>query len=131
MKIHLEIVIDAIEMADDVYIYFLDKETEDLIFLADSMITGIDDESADEIDENPERYFRLPTKFEINEYSIMEEFIWSLPEGRQQDMLERAIRGKGAFRRFKDTVYDLGVRGQAICNFIASNMLFYMNIYNI
>lgn len=113
MKINLEIVIDAIEMADDAYIYFLDKETEELVFLPDSMITGIDDdELADEIDENPERYFRLPTNFEINEYSIMKEFIWSLPEGRQQDMLERAIRGKAAFRRFKDTVYDLGIENK-------------------
>lgn len=39
----------------------------------------------------------------------MEEFIWSLPEGSIQNTLERAIQGRGAFRRFKDLVDDLGV----------------------
>lgn len=39
----------------------------------------------------------------------MEEFIWDLPEGEVQDKLERAIQGRGAFRRFKDMVYDLDI----------------------
>ena len=32
--------------------------------------------------------------------------------GSAHDKLARAIRGKGAFRRFKDTVYDLGIDQQ-------------------
>ncbi len=49
------------------------------VFLADELITGLDNEGLeDDIDENTGRYLRLPTKFEINEYHIMEEFIWSL-----------------------------------------------------
>jgi len=38
---------------------------------------------------------------------MMEEFIESLPEGRKQNILIDAIRGRGAFRRFKDVVYEL------------------------
>jgi len=38
----------------------------------------------------------------------MERFIYDLPI-RYQDELERAIRGGGAFRRFKDTAARLGV----------------------
>lgn len=110
MKIDLSVVVDAIEMADDNYTYFLDIETGKSVFLAEELTTGLDNEGLeDEIDENPDRYLRLPTKFEIHEYRIMEEFVWSLSEGRQQDLLERAIRGRGAFRKFKDTVYDLGL----------------------
>ena len=110
MKVNLSVVLDAIEMADDNYTYFLDLETGESVFLVDELITGLDNEGLeDEIEENFERYLRLPTKFEIHEYHIMEEFVWSLPEGRQQDMLERAIQGRGAFRRFKDKVYDLGL----------------------
>lgn len=30
-------------------------------------------------------------------------------EGRNQEILDRAIRGRGAFRRFEDKVYDLGL----------------------
>lgn len=40
---------------------------------------------------------------------LQEEFIYELLVGKKQDVLERAIRGKGAFRRFKDRLYDLGL----------------------
>ena len=43
-----------------------------------------------------EEYIPLPGQYEINEYRIMEEFIYDLPEGRNQDTLERTIQGKGA-----------------------------------
>ena len=54
-------------------------------------------------------YIPLPGQYEINEYRIMEEFIYDLPEGRNQDTLERAIQGRGAFRRFKDRLFDLNL----------------------
>jgi len=74
MKVKLGVILDAIEMADDNYTYFLDLETGKSVFLADELITGLDNEGLeDEIEENPERYLRLPTKFEIHEYHIMEE----------------------------------------------------------
>ena len=105
-------VVDAIEMADDNYTYFLDLETGDSVFLADELITGLDNEGLeDEIEENPERYLRLPTKFEIHEYHIMEEFIWTL-KGERADKLDCAIRGRGAFRRFKDLVDRMGISQQ-------------------
>ena len=64
MKVKLGVILDAIEMADDNYTYFLDLETGESVFLADELITGMDNEGlADEIEENPERYLRLPTKF--------------------------------------------------------------------
>lgn len=110
MKINLNVVLDAIEAADDNYTYFLDMETGESVFLVDELVTGLDNEGLDdEIQENFGRYLRLPTRFEIHEYNIMEQFIWSLPEGRQQNMLERAIQGRGAFRRFKDMVCNLGL----------------------
>ena len=51
----------------------------------------------------------MPEWNEINEYRMMERFIYELPVGRNQDVLEHAIRGKGAFRRFKDRLFDLGM----------------------
>lgn len=39
-----------------------------------------------------------------------EEFIYDLPAGRAQDALDAAIRGKGAFRRFKDRLYDFDLQ---------------------
>jgi len=57
-----------------------------------------------------EDYFiRLPSKFDINEYSMMEEFSLSLTNERMSNKLLDSIRGRGAFRRFKDEVYRLGI----------------------
>lgn len=112
MKVKLGVILDAIEMADDNYTYFLDLETGDSVFLADELITGLDNEELeDEIEENLERYLRLPTKFEIHEYHIMEEFIWTL-KGERADKLDCAIRGRGAFRRFKDLVDRMEISQQ-------------------
>ena len=113
MKVKLEVVIDAIEMADDNYTYFLDLETGESVFLVDELLTGLDNEGLDEeIEENYEtRYLRLPTKYEINEYHIMEEFIWTL-EDEKVNKLEGAIQGRGAFRRFKDMVNRMGISQQ-------------------
>jgi len=47
----------------------------------------------------------LPDKFEIHEYSIMERFCLSLSDEELQDQLLHAIRGSGAFRRFKNAIY--------------------------
>ena len=44
MKIKLDVILDAIEMADDNYTYFLDLETGESVFLADELITGLDND---------------------------------------------------------------------------------------
>lgn len=51
----------------------------------------------------------LPDKFEIDEYRIMESFCESREAEAQRWRLLDNIRGRGAFRRFKDTIYDLGI----------------------
>ena len=54
-------------------------------------------------------YLKLPTKFDIHEYEIMERFGLSLPNEKIRDTLLRKIRGSGAFRRFRDTIYRYGI----------------------
>jgi Nucleotidyltransferase domain/Uncharacterised protein family (UPF0158) len=39
-------------------------------------------------------------------YGDMEEFIARVPDRRAADLLERAIAGRGAFRRFKDALFE-------------------------
>lgn len=62
-----------------------------------------------DIQENFEDYKALPTKFDLDEYSIMEDFIETLRDRRVSERLEEAIIGKGAFRRFKDNISSLGL----------------------
>ncbi|MBI0581199.1 hypothetical protein IEC97_28190 [Neobacillus cucumis] len=59
--------------------------------------------------ENFENYLELPTKYEVNEYEIMENFCLTLSEQCKQESLLRAIKGKGAFRRFKDKIIDFEI----------------------
>ena len=44
----------------------------------------------------PERFLRFPTKYEIHQYRIIEDFIAQLSPGKAQEELAYAIRGKMA-----------------------------------
>src|SRR5919204_3166081 len=61
-----------------------------------------------------DHYLPLPTKFEINEYRIMERFCLSVDDDDIRDDLCNAIRGRGAFRRFKDRVQAYGILKRGI-----------------
>ena len=56
-----------------------------------------------------DNYLPLPTKFDIHEYRIMERFCYSVDDDDMRDDLCNAIRGRGAFRRFKDTIHAYGI----------------------
>jgi hypothetical protein len=56
-----------------------------------------------------EDYIPLPSKFEIHEWSIMERFARSLTDAAVSNELDAALHGRGAFRRFKDSVHRLGI----------------------
>jgi len=57
-------------------------------------------------------YLKLPSRFDIYEYEIMERFCLSVPDGKVSDVLLGKIRGSGAFRRFKDTIYHYGIENE-------------------
>lgn len=112
MKVKLEMIIEAIEMADDVSEGFLNMDTMEILWLNDYFDSEENEENekiSSEIDNHFDRYLRLPTQWDIHEYSIMEDFIDSLEDTHIQNKLYRAINGRGAFRRFKDTVYYLDI----------------------
>ncbi len=52
------------------------------------------------------RYVRVEPEDRHAGYQDMEDFIETVSDERLQARLWGAIRGRGAFRRFKDTVYD-------------------------
>lgn len=106
MKVKLEDIIEAMEFAGMETEYYYDIQNEKVVMLLDGMVDGED---------NPEffeDYIPLPGQYDINEYRIMEEVIYELPAGKNQDVLTGAIQGRGAFRRFKDKLYDLNLQKQ-------------------
>jgi hypothetical protein len=54
-------------------------------------------------------YLKLPSKFDVDEYEVMERFCLSIPNKKISDVLLSKIRGSGAFRRFKDSIYGYGI----------------------
>ena len=109
MKVKLEDIIEAMEFAGMETEYYYDKKKKKI-----RMVDGEDNlELFQDIKEGfVEDYIPLPGQYDINEYRIMEEFIYELPEGKNQDVLAGAIQGRGAFRRFKDKLYDLNLEKQ-------------------
>ena len=69
------------------------------------MFTYLDEQGEDYEDDE---IYDLPSSYEINEYSMMEEFIDNIEDDKHREMLFRLIQGKGAFRRFKDYCIDYG-----------------------
>jgi hypothetical protein len=60
-------------------------------------------------EDSGERFIRAPEKFDFHEYRYMEKFIGTLNDESDADQLWRAIKGKGAFRHFKNTADSLGL----------------------
>jgi hypothetical protein len=74
-----------------------------------------------------ENWLPLPSKFDIHEWDIMDDFARSLSDVGQRTTLMDAIRGGGAFRRFKTAIRQLRVeqswfayRAQALENIARS-----------
>lgn len=103
MKVKLQDVLMALEDADNDeirYSYSVNKEK--IVYFSDWL------ENEEEYDEDDD-YIDLPDSYHINEYQMMENFVYSLPKGKNQTILYNAIQGRGAFRRFKDKLYEIGM----------------------
>jgi hypothetical protein len=116
--VRLNDIIDALDMQFDELTSILDLDTGQVETLPDGMLGQAeecdDDEEPDLLDWEEEdweiakrvvstgRYLRLPDRFEVHEWAIMEDFVRSVESTRIREDLLRAIHGKGAFRMFKD-----------------------------
>ena len=112
MKVKLQEVLEALDGVGMDMEYYYDTKNEEILMIFDGMVNGeTDPDLIEDIEEGfIEDYIPLPRQYDMNEYRMMEEFIYDLPAGRAQDALDVAIRGKGAFRRFKDRLYDFDLQ---------------------
>ena len=112
--VKLSAVLEAIEMASDMGTYIYDLDEQKSIYLPEDagFLNEEDQEIYDLIEREPERFIRLPEKREIHAYSIMEDFVEKLTDGKTQADLYHVIQGRGAFRRFKDKIRMCGLEQQ-------------------
>jgi hypothetical protein len=127
VPVKLSDIVNSISFQTDESSYYLNRETGDIIHVmnqefraaeeeddSSKELYGLEDEQieiANDIlaDELQQKYIALPDKFDIHEYNIMERFCLSIEDEDISDSLYRAIKGRGAFRRFKDAIYRYGV----------------------
>ena len=73
---------------------------------------------------NLDNFLALPDKFDVNEWEIMDDFTCQIETPEVSALLSSSLPGKGAFRRFKDTLCNTGLeerwykfRGEALRRF--------------
>jgi hypothetical protein len=123
MPVKLNDVIEALEAAAEECAHYLDRRTGEIVMITDEEMEAAEEDEL--ISEYPdwqreailkareilksENFVALPDQFDIHEYKIMEDFCLAFEDRRVGEELHRLIKGSGAFRRFKDAIYSMGV----------------------
>ena len=113
---------DGIDMVDGPIEIFVDLETGEIVEVLKEQLESIeefDEEEMEELLKDEEmklvydvflhygaRYLSLPDKYEIDEYGMMSDFCESLGDNELSEAMCQAIRGRGAFGRFKDGIHE-------------------------
>jgi hypothetical protein len=122
LLIRLKDVIQEMDVLGDEHRAFLNIQTGEFVTLSNEELGAA--EAGEDIEEFPEwqqemiqkagevlrtdHYRELPDKFDIHEYSIMERFCYTVDDELSR-RLQNSIRGRGAFRYFKDTIHEYGI----------------------
>jgi hypothetical protein len=125
-EVELDVIIEALEMADDSISSYLDVETgevhsirEEEFDLAEDPQTAMEDLPNWQREavtlargiqkQEGKRYMALPDKFDVHEWAMMDRFSMTLRDAQMRNDFHGGIRGAGAFRLFKHllTEYDL------------------------
>jgi len=122
--VRLNDIVEALEMQFDGTSSYLDLDSGEVVTISNDSLR----EAQEPCDEEPDlpdwekkereiakqivstdRFRSLPTKFEVHEWEIMQDFSRFVESDAIREDLLRAIHGAGAFRNFKDTVRRLGI----------------------
>ena len=124
IRVKLNEIIEGLEFQSDEKHSFLDKKSGEIVLISDYEMNAAEDDEpiedfpdweqdlvkiAKEIIDETGDYIGLPSKFDIDEYSIMEQFCLSLNDSEMSDTLYGLIKGGGAFRSFKDAIQEYDI----------------------
>jgi hypothetical protein len=123
-KVKLAEIVGAMELGNEEVAFYLDRVTGAVIQVMDERMeeagkgrlrAGAADWEREEFEDakrvlaEPERFMELPGGRELDEWRVMEQFGEEAAAGRVREELLRAIRGSGAFRRFRECVRRHGL----------------------
>jgi len=120
--ISLSEVIDAFQSATDEANSYLDPDSGEIVYVTDEMQELVEEgedehtpewmrEDLPKVREALEsgRFLSLPTKFDVHDWAIMQDFSLEQQNDRIREELMDVIHGTGAFRHFKSTIHRLGI----------------------
>src|SRR5207244_8423244 len=123
LRVKLQDILEGIDFQSDERSSFLNLTTGEVVAITDEELRAAEnDEPLEDFPEwqhdairiardivETDHYLPLPDRFEMHEYQIMERFCLSVDNEDMRDDLCDAIRGRGAFRRFKDRIQVYGL----------------------
>lgn len=125
--VKLSELIEALEFESDERVTKVDLQCGCVVSVDRSILSSLEESDEDSLPDLPdwqkeevniakaivadsgERFVDAPNKFHFHEYRQMERFIGTVEDPEAAEELWRAIKGKGAFRYFKDTASRLGL----------------------
>lgn len=122
-KVPIQEIIDALQMHFEEIACFIDLESGRVECISSATLRDAEDgepsgllpewqkrerETAERI-VSTDRFVALPSQFDVDEWSMMQEFALSRETERARNGLLGAISGAGAFRRFKEAVRREGI----------------------
>ena len=130
VTVRLKEIIDALEIQLEESSSFLDPDTGHVETVSNELLREANEllREAEETSEEPDlpawqkqewqvarrivstgRFLELPSKFEVHEWAIMQDFSGSVESDAVRGDLVAAIHGRGAFGRFKDALRRHGI----------------------
>ena len=106
LKIGLDELYDAMENSSYQVEYYLDLERGKILFVSECMDDEETGKLKNQIEEELNRYELIPKAESYEGYRDMQAFITTVEDDHLSELLEVAINGKGAFRRFKDVLLN-------------------------
>ncbi len=118
----LDDVVTEMDLPNDSWTAYLNRRTGQFITVTDEDGTLVDGEEPEGLfDRHPDDalhvgeallsgdWLALPNKFDIHEYRFLERFSLGVEDAQVRAALLQAIRGRGAFRRFKEVIHAHGI----------------------
>ena len=123
----LDDVIEALDIVFDEMSSFLDLDTGKVETVSNDLLSeaeespddepGLSDWQKEEWEiakriASTDRFKQLPTKFDVHEWQILQDFSRSVQSERIREDLQGAIHRAGAFRNFKNLVIQHGIESE-------------------
>jgi hypothetical protein len=125
VQVSLKEILEGMEFQSDEVTAYLHRPTGRVLSVSDEAMQAAEEGAGAEagveefeladacgILKSGDDYLPLPDRFEIDEYRMMERFAAGVADSVVRAELGDALRGRGAFRRFRDAVRRFGLAEQ-------------------